>query len=186
MTDKICKTCGGTFSLDSFTKVKQNSDGHSGSCKSCDNKKKVATPEQARARYLRWKEKHPEKAGEYYAKIKDDPEYKQKRAERVKEYRQANPGWMSAHCANRRALRLQATAEWDQELTEFVNDEAHHLRGLRDAVTGIEWHVDHVVPLQGKHVCGLHVWNNFQVIPKKLNLQKLNRNCDEFTWSRYF
>lgn len=56
-----------------------------------------------------------------------------------------------------------------------VMKEALHLRTLRFKVTKIKWHIDHVIPLKGKTVCGLHVWNNFAVIPALENLSKGNK-----------
>ena len=73
--------------------------------------------------------------------------------------------------ANRRCGRAKQ-ARFDDEFTKLVTAEAHDLRKRRNEVFGFEWHVDHVLPLKGKNVCGLHIWSNLQVIPKVQNLRK--------------
>ena len=76
--------------------------------------------------------------------------------------------------ANLRATRAKQ-ARFNDELTQLVVAEAHDLRKLRNKTTGIVWHVDHILPLKGKNICGLHIWSNLQVIPAKVNLSKGNR-----------
>lgn len=77
--------------------------------------------------------------------------------------------------ANARCTRAKQ-ARFNDEFTKFVAKEAHDLRVRRNNLTGIEWHVDHIIPLKGKEVCGLHLWTNLRVIPKLHNLRKGNKN----------
>lgn len=77
--------------------------------------------------------------------------------------------------SNLRCTRAKkARVSWDKELTDFIYKEANVLRKNRNTLTGFEWHIDHIIPLKGKQVCGLHTWNNFAVIPKVDNLRKGN------------
>lgn len=64
-----------------------------------------------------------------------------------------------------RAKELQAIPKWANlfEIAQFYNN----------CPEG--FHVDHIIPLAGKHVCGLHVLNNLQYLPAKDNLIKSNK-----------
>lgn len=67
---------------------------------------------------------------------------------------------MKRHCA-----RLQRTPAWAD-----LDAIAAFYRGVPEG-----HHVDHIVPLLGKNVSGLHVLNNLQYLPKRENCSKNNR-----------
>jgi hypothetical protein len=54
-------------------------------------------------------------------------------------------------------------------------EQAYDLAALRTKMFGVAWHVDHVIPLCGKKVSGLHVPYNLQVILGSENCRKGNR-----------
>jgi len=53
--------------------------------------------------------------------------------------------------------------------------EAYDLAVRRKEVTGLDWDVDHIIPLKGKTVSGLNVIDNIAVIPKAMNSAKRAR-----------
>lgn len=71
--------------------------------------------------------------------------------------------------AKYRAARRQACPPWvDDEHMARIH-EIYRLRREISDRTGVVHEVDHIVPLQGKIVCGLHVWWNLRVIPREEN-----------------
>jgi len=46
---------------------------------------------------------------------------------------------------------------------------------LMEKETGIKYEVDHIIPLNGEYVSGLHVHNNLQILTKRDNIYKTNK-----------
>ena len=99
----------------------------------------------------------------------------EKNRARSRKHAKDNPEQYAVRAAKYRARKLKATPIWGSELTTLVIAEAFNVAKRREVITGFKWHVDHVVPLKGKLVSGLHVWNNIQVIPAIENQRKYNR-----------
>jgi hypothetical protein len=78
--------------------------------------------------------------------------------------------------------RRQVTEQEMSEFDAFVLEEAFALRELRSELTGIKWHVDHIVPLHHKKACGLHAAANIQVVPAYFNLKKGNRHMEAWNY----
>lgn len=92
--------------------------------------------------------------------------------EHVREWYRNNRAVATAYVAKRRALKVRATPAWsDQQAIRRFYEEAHRLT----VTTGVKHAVDHIVPLNSKLVCGLHVPSNLRVIPAVENLSKHNR-----------
>ena len=107
---------------------------------------------------------------------------KEKKAALNKAYKADNRGAVNATDAKRRAAKLERTPPWsDSEFEKFAIKEAYICSQEREAATGVRYQVDHIIPLQGVMVSGLHVAANLQVITAKENGEKSNKfNIEEF------
>ena len=86
-------------------------------------------------------------------------------------WREKNRDRTRAYHAARRAAKAMATPPWtDKQALKVFYAEAVRLT----KETGVAYHVDHIVPLRSKLVCGLHNQFNLQVIPERLNHSKRN------------
>lgn len=89
-------------------------------------------------------------------------------------WRDENRGAYNALCAMTKEVRSFRVPKWLSEDSHWIIKEIYELAELRTKMLGFSWHVDHIVPLQGKKVSGLHVPWNMQVIPAVTNLRKKN------------
>jgi hypothetical protein len=90
------------------------------------------------------------------------------------EYQRNNLHIYAKNGAKRKAAKLQRTPAWLTDIDfERINNE-YRVAALLTKVTGSAWHVDHIIPLQGKMVSGLHVPSNLRVLPATENIRKSN------------
>ena len=136
--------------------------------------------EKNKDKILKYKKGHYEENKE--AKKTKMAEYYVNNKEMFKEYgknrREKRSDKYSMYAANRRARVLQATYG-DSELNDLVFSEAYAAAKERTIQHGVQFHVDHIIPLKGKNVCGFHIWSNIQVIPAHENLNKSNKLLEE-------
>lgn len=104
-----------------------------------------------------------------------NPDKVKQQAPLKRAYKQRNPQRATANLAKRRAAKLQRTPNWLSADDLWMIEQAYEIASLRAKLTKVAWHVDHVIPLQGELVSGLHVPTNLQVIPWFDNLSKANK-----------
>lgn len=144
---KQCSKCAQILTLDHFNKRRERPCGYRAYCKKCQQAMKS-----------KWHQQN-----------------KQKTYRQLKQWRSANPDKLKKQLAIYRAVKKQNTPKWLSELDLFVMEEIYDLCRLKSQYLGQKYHVDHIVPLNGKTVSGLNVPWNLRIIPAVENMQKNNK-----------
>lgn len=144
---KICNKCKIEKPLDAFYVCSKGKHGRRPNCKECKK-------ELRRKEYLN---------------------NKKKSLELNRKWRQENRGKAREHVANYRYRKNKSSPQWltkqhRQEILDIYR-EAKDLEWLNEE----SLHVDHIVPINGKNVCGLHVPWNLQILTASKNISKGNR-----------
>ena len=137
-------------------------------CSRCDAARvrvwQKANPEKRAASKRAWREANAEKvAASKKAWRKANLEKNQ--ATR-KAWREKNVGAVRAMRARRRAAKLRRTPVWS---------ETENIKGVYLEAQRQQMQVDHIIPLKGKLVSGLHVLGNLQLLTPKDNNSKGNK-----------
>ena len=185
---KVCIKCEEIKLISKFSKKKDSKDGYRNICKDCVKVYRSANPEKIKEGLTKWHTANPDKRKEYSAKYRaDNPDkckeysakYRQANPEKCKaslsKCRKENPEKGRTNLAKRRATKLLAIPYWltqeDYKAIEVTYKEASKLT----QETGIKHNVDHIIPLQGKLVCGFHCPANLQILTESENKSKSNR-----------
>jgi hypothetical protein len=181
---KTCSKCREQKLLIDFHKDCSCKDGYKYSCKICLKQHYVDNKEQ----FTNYYNENREQILVARAKYRDENKIKliesrkqsyllnrDKFVKAQRKYRDSNPEIFSAKDARRRAAKLRALPKWLTKAEHEQIKELYEVARMFKLYTGQEYHVDHIVPLQGDNVCGLHVPWNLQVIPARENIQKSNK-----------
>lgn len=142
-------------------------------CKRCRCKRsyEVSDKSKAAAVHAAWRANNKEKHNKSGLNWKRNN--KEKRSEYNKIWATNNADKVRHKDAKRRAAKLNATPLWaNMDKIKLIYSECI----LETLTTGVPHEVDHIVPLSGINVCGLHVHYNLQVIPAIDNRRKGNRH----------
>ena len=174
---KTCPRCGHSKELTEFYTSKTHASGYASFCKSCESLRCKAKDAKYRERRLakaqqwrdenrdvynsaiaRWRVNHPEWTKEYF-----------------KNHRETNRDIYNERYARRDASKKQRTPSWLSKEDVIAMRVEYALAAWCSKVMGEPYHVDHIIPLNGKQVSGLHVPCNLRVIPANANQRKSNK-----------
>ena len=123
-------------------------------------------PEKTILRVKLWCKKHPEIKRRYSTEYRARHPIKRKRT--VQRYQQTHKAQECAKSMKYYANKLKALPKWitKEQLKEIETIYINRPKG---------YEIDHIIPLQSKTVCGLHVPWNLQYLTKIENVRKGNK-----------
>lgn len=177
---KTCGNCHATKAITEFHVRRASPDGLAYKCKDCVKSACVEWRKKNPDAFTQWSEENRERRSEYRRRWHE--ENKEARSTAYREWASKNPHIVNSLIAKRNAAKINATPAWaDQDAIRSIYQQAAELSRR----TGNRYEVDHIVPLQGKDVCGLHWEGNLQILSKVENLRKSNRLPNEDGTSRF-
>ena len=171
-TVKRCPKCECILKPEDFSRDAKRVDGLRWACRTCTARDKAAYRSKNKSKIL--------EASATYRKSAKVPEmqrqYRTANKERItfllRSWAQRNKAKVAAYTAHRSAATIRATPRWADE---HSISSAYEVAAVLSR-SGVQFEVDHIVPLRGKSVCGLHTQDNLQVIPARQNRAKGNRS----------
>lgn len=154
---KICKGCLLSLPSSSFNKHSETKDGLRAKCIEC-----------RRIENIQYRKSDPEKTKARQKVLDNRKRLNPSWKSRSRDKRNANDAW-------RRSMKLNATPKWTTQEDRKLISEFYTVCQMFKIYTGMEYHVDHIVPLTSDIVCGLHTSMNLQVISAFENLSKNNK-----------
>lgn len=176
MQSKVCSVCNQEKALESFYKTKDGKFGRHSMCKVCLSEKSKAYRSNRAVKCKVKKQEYYQKNKEQIGQ-KNRANYsanKEARLETSKRWKKLNHHKVISYVTLRKKKIRLATPKWLSHQQKREIEDFYWLAKDLSAVSGETYHVDHIVPLKGKGVCGLHVPWNLQVLPADINLAKSN------------
>lgn len=173
---KACSRCKLIKPFSDFSALRRRPCGLACECRACATlARQIAygmNPEERRQKTREWRERDAEKT-----KISRRASYVknlEKTKQLTKRWKAENPGKVLASRNSRRCAELKRCPKW------LTPEDFSYMEGLYTfaryckLALGEAYHVDHILPLCGKYVSGLHVPSNLQIISASENLRKSN------------
>lgn len=202
---KECIRCRRFLPLEAYGKYSRKKDGLRADCKECLNSRAVernsVRREEIRNRVNKWASQNRDKTRNYYHVGKESRREQRRKQSRL--YREANPEKCKAQARKTYLKNRDRVLERTKNRPKHINVYYTRMYQLRRSRACPKWlsaeqrkeikwyyemarfmsesflvnfHVDHIVPLKGKTVCGLHVPWNLQILTATENCEKSNNH----------